>query len=210
MTTSVWSASDAATNSMTLSNGGLTVVAANTTAWQSVRGTVSKTTGKLYVEFSASGSFAGSTQIFGLASSGFNAASYVGNSSYSGGMLPTFGANEVSSGFTSNYAPTTVVPVSGDVWALAVEFGTGNVWIAKNNVWMNSSNPATGSLPIISFVLATVGALFPAMSLQKADDGVWTLQPTPATQKYAPPSGFSAWDASAVVKSAQARVLVMA
>ena len=35
--------------------------------------------------------------------------------------------------------------------------------------------------------------LYPGLSLDTA--GVWTLQPTAASQKYAPPAGFSAWDA---------------
>ena len=51
-TTSVWSASDAAANAMTLSNGGLTVTnPTSATGWQSIRGSVSQTSGKLYVEF---------------------------------------------------------------------------------------------------------------------------------------------------------------
>ena len=46
---------------------------------------------------------------------------------------------------------------------------------------------------------ATVGALFPGMSFSLWIDGTWTLQSTAASQKYAPPSGFSAWDSAAPV-----------
>ena len=48
--TSVWSASDAAANGMTLSNGGLTVTVSGTSSAQTVRGTIGQTSGKLYVE----------------------------------------------------------------------------------------------------------------------------------------------------------------
>ena len=186
---------------MTLSNGGLTVTASTSAAWQTVRGTTSKTSGKVYVEFAASGTLTGNANIFGLASSGMTVTTNIGNSNYSGGPLPGYALNEVSAGFTSNYAPPHIQPHVGDVWALAVDFTAGNIWIAQNNVWLNSSSPATGTLPIISFVPATVGALFPGMSLTVPADGVWTLQPTPASQKYLPPPGFQAWDGGPVTPS---------
>ena len=192
--TSVWSAADAAAGSMTLSNGGLTVVASNSAAWQTVRGTISKTAGKLYVEFAGAAPLSSNVNLFGVASSGIDVTKNIGGSNYSGGPLPGYALNEVSAGFTSNYAPPHIQPHVGDVWALAVDFTAGNIWIAQNNVWLNSSSPATGTLPIISFVPATVGALFPGMSLTVPADGVWTLQATAASQKYAPPSGFVAWD----------------
>ena len=51
--TSVWSAADAAANGMTLSNGGLTVTPAQLAQVLNTisRATISKTSGKLYVEF---------------------------------------------------------------------------------------------------------------------------------------------------------------
>ena len=45
----------------------------------------------------------------------------------------------------------------------------------------------------MTFVSATVGELFAGMTFQN-NPGVWTLQPTAASQKYAPPTGFEAWD----------------
>ena len=50
-TGSVWSASDAAANGMTLTNGGLTVTPSGAGNNQALRGTVSHNTGKWYVEF---------------------------------------------------------------------------------------------------------------------------------------------------------------
>ena len=188
--TSVWSASDAVANAMTLSNGGLTV-ASNTGGgtWQSIRNSISKTSGRVYIEFLCVTTTA--ETLFGLANSSFVETSYLGSSVYSGGVTG-IGVNYVSAGFTSNYTLSATFGV-GDVWALAVDFGTGNIWIAQNNVWVNASNPATATLPIISFVPATVGALFAAITLSGQSANAWTLQPTAASQKYAPPAGFSAW-----------------
>jgi F5/8 type C domain len=198
--TSVWSADDAAANAMTLSNGGLTLTADPTsTHWDTVRATTSKTSGKLYIEFSCiSGNPLGPYIMFGFADASFNVINtYLGSGNYSCGIqTDSSGPATVSSGFTSNYSPVTGNGAIGDVWGLAIDFAAGAIWIAQNNVWVNASNPASGSLPAVSFVPATVGALFAAMSM-RYQPGNWTLQPTAASQKYAPPSGFSAWDSAA-------------
>ena len=199
--TSVWSASDAAANGMTLSNGGLTVTPQSAAAWYTIRSSISKTSGKLYVEFYGTGTPASTHQMFGLANASFTPGSnnYLGSENYSVGLQGN-GGTTVSPGFTSNYGSLPAAALN-DVWALAVDFTAGSIWIAKNNIWVNSSNPATGSLPIVSFVPATVGALFAAMSLVN-DGGVWTLQPTAAAQKYLPPPGFQAWDGGPVTPPA--------
>ena len=193
---SVWSAADAAANGMTLSNGGLTVVATQTSVWGTVRGSVSKASGKVYVEFYASSTVADSDVLVGgVASSGFISTNYLSSSNYSAFAYhtPALGAAG-SSGFTANYTSTLPDTVQFDVFGLAIDFTAGSIWVSKNNVWSNSSNPATGALPVLSFVPATVGALFPAISFFRPDGGTWTLQPTAASQKYAAPAGFTPWD----------------
>ena len=185
---------------MTLSNGGLTVVQ-GATGNTSIRGTNSHTTGKVYVEFLA-GTVGIGNELIGLASAGFDITKLIGASNYSGGYgYGVFADARVgSAGFTTNYT-TTLYPMASDVWALAVDFATGNMWLAVNNVWINSSNPATGTLPYITFVPATVGALFPTLTMQTGVEGPWTLQPTAASQKYLPPPGFQAWDGGPVTPS---------
>jgi hypothetical protein len=189
---SVWSAADAAANSsnlMTLSNGNLTVASGpSTNTWGAIRNTISHTTGKVYVEFLCT-TEGPSYFMFGLASAGFVPTAELGTSGYSAGMYNS--ANSVSAGFTSNYS-LSLQPAANDVWALAVDFGAGSVWLAQNNVWQNGSNPATALLPILSFVPATVGALFAALEFFEPGH-LWTLQPTAAVQTYAPPSGFTPW-----------------
>ena len=191
--TSVWSSSDATANGMTLTNGGLTVTGGSTFA--SVRGTVSRSSGKWYFEFIVGSPAASSADfLHGLASAGFIPTGQPGASAYSVGLAGW--GSEPANGFTINYgtgfggAPLVV----GDVLGMAVDFDAGKAWASKNNVFWSSSSPATGVAPIITFTPATVGPLFPALSLDNTV-GSWTLQSTAAALKYAPPSGFKAWDA---------------
>ena len=188
--TSVWSAADAAAGGMTLSNGGLTMTPTSTASYKTIRGTIGQTVGKLYVEFLVT-TASSDPPMFGVGSAGMAISSFLGNSNYSVGLIS--GGTFVT-GFTSNYALGGFTIAINDVVGLAVDFSAGSVWISKNNVWVNSSNPATASLPVASFVPATVGALFPGLSPEAPAAGSWTLQSTAASQKYAPPSGFSAWD----------------
>jgi hypothetical protein len=181
---------------MVLSNGGLTVNAGPASVWQSIRTTISNTSGKRYIEFLIT-NVGSTTRAYpyveiGLANNTFIPTAEVGTSNYSG-AFGLDGTNIVSAGFTSNYVQGGGA-VNNDVWAMAVDFSAGRVWFAQNNVWLNSSNPATSSLPMLNFIPATVGSLFAAVSLTPTV-GSWTLQAAAASQRYAPPSGFSAWDA---------------
>ena len=195
--TSVWSAADATANGMTLTNGGLTVTPSGAASWQSIRSSVSKTSSQLYVEFKTSVAVTSADIAFGLANSGFVPGASLGDARYgnSAGIYPS--ENDITTGFISHYV-TSMSIAANDVWALAVDFAAGNVWIGQNNVWANASSPATGALPILSFTPTTVGALFAAMTFNGANVGVWTLQSTPAQQKYLPPPGFQAWDGGPV------------
>ena len=209
--TSVWSAADAAANGMTLSNGGLTVnvtAASLHNSWQILRGSISKTAGKVYVEFIANAPMP-TTVHAGLASTGVDINSYLGASNYSVGMNIITGPIFVSAGFASTGGIQHAAPInSGDVIGFAIDFAIGNVWFSRNNVWDTGTpgaeatpavggDPFGGVSPLATFTPATVGALFPAMAFaDNGGNGVWTLQSTAASQKYAPPAGFSAWDAS--------------
>lgn len=186
--TSVWSASDAAANAMTLSNGGLTFTN-NGVVNKTVRGTISKTSGKLYVEFLATAT--GTNVAFGVASAGFNSGGFLGSSNYSAGIF--YSSNQLSAGFTENLTTVGFV-TTGGVIGLAVDFAAGSIWISFNNNWHGTllKDPASGANPLISFTPATVGALFPGITPTGAGE-TWTLQATAASQKYAPPAGFSAW-----------------
>ena len=195
--TSVWSATDAAANGMTLSNGGLTVTPSGTANWGTVRGSITQPAGKLYVEFKTSSAVAGSIAL-GLANAGFSAAigNYLGSANYSLGCDVKGGFNYPSTGFAITTAGGSFgglgTVAANDVLAIAIDFSTQSIWFARNNVWF-SGNPSTETLPFATFVAATVGALAPGLSFINANPGVWTLQATAASQKYAPPAGFTPW-----------------
>lgn len=189
---STWSTADADLNSFALTNNGLTVTPTGAAFWRCIRNTISKASGQWYVEFTVS-ALLSPYVMWGVASSGFDPTTLPG-SDYSAGIYPE-AQNFISSGFTSMYGCDLGDPDLNSVWALAVDFDAGSMWIAKDNVWAGSSDPATALSPIITFIPATVGPLFICLTLFQ-DTDTWTLQATAASQTYAPPSGFSAWDAS--------------
>ena len=206
--TSVWSASDATANGMTLSNGGLTVTFV-TAPYQSIRGTRSQMSGKFYVEFLNTVAATGETG-FGLADASFSATDYLGKSGYSLGAYNGTDANQASPSGDFTFPNGQLLnnfAAANDVWAMAVDFTAGKFWLSQNNVWFNGGNPATGASPFATFIAPALGqAYFPGLTAHTAgaNSGVWTLQPTAASQKYAPPSGFSAWDSAAPTHSPQA------
>jgi hypothetical protein len=191
--TSVWSASDAAAGGLTLSNGGLTVTQTTAASWAMIRSTISKSSGKLYVEFSTSAAVSPYMMV-GLADAGAanGVVSFPGFTPYGGSLQTANNGFQRSAGFTPVTTGNIGAVAANDVLAIAIDFTAQQFWIAQNNVWV-TGDPATGAAPLASFILATVGPLFPALGLYSAGTGVWTLQATAASQKYAPPSGFSPW-----------------
>lgn len=190
MAGSLWSSSDAAAGGMTLTNGGLTVTPSGGGPWNSIRTTIAQSAGKVYCEILAAEGVTSPQWMFGLASAEMAAGgNFLGNSLYSCAMT----AGYVTQGFTSNYT-TGYEPVTGDIINLAVDFEANFAWMGFNNVWVSTGDPAAGASPMVTFVDSIVGALFPAMSFYSTGVGIWTLQMSGASQKYAPPAGFSAWD----------------
>ena len=194
---SVWSAADAAANGMTVSNGGLTVTPSGFAGNQAIRGSTSHNTGKYYVEFLNTVAAITDYMMVGLADATFNATNeYLGSNGVSVGVQFA-GASYTTSGFTSLIPSAAITPNANDVFAIAIDFTAGKVWLSWNNGWLSSGNPVTGANPFITIAAPALGiALFPGMTFYGSNEGVWTLQPTAASQKYAPPAGFSAWDGS--------------
>lgn len=194
-----WSAADAnaSTPPMVLSNGGQTVAGSGAATWASIRGPTSKSSGKLYYEFSTSaptlnpGAF-----MIGLASSDWLPANtYPGHGNYSMGINNITGYIYSSVGFSGSPLNIDIIgdANANDVWGFAVDFSAQTMWVALNNVWVLSGNPAIGANPSQSFTLATTGPLFPTLGLKNPNSGAWTLHSAAGSLKYAPPTGFSAW-----------------
>ena len=140
-TVSAWSTSDATANGMTLSNGGLTVTPSGAGTWQSIRGTSSNNSGKLYYEIKNVGiTTAGNLFGFGMANAGFPANTYLGSAIYSAGLY-LFGTNYASTGFTVTGTTFSYVTQANDIYSIAVDFSSGKGWIGVNNVWALSGDP---------------------------------------------------------------------
>jgi hypothetical protein len=84
---------------------------------------------------------------------------------------------------------------ANDTVAFAIDFSAGKLWVAKNNTWVGSGDPAAGTNASATFTPGTVGALYPAISqyYKNLTGGRWTIKSTSDSQTYSPPSGFSAW-----------------
>lgn len=102
-----------------------------------------------------------------------------------------WGHNPASSGRKWNNATPTAYGVS---WAATQVIGLayrknngGEIYVAKNNVWMASSDPATGTSPMFSGVGTSVYAMFAAF---ENPDQV-TLRAKQSAFLYTPPSGYS-------------------
>ena len=208
---STWSTADATANGMVLSSDGLTVTitpASLHNAWQILRGSASKSAGKLYVELSTPTGM-GITFHQGMANGTVDINSYLGASLASFGWNPGNGGGSmftngfVTGGFT--VAVPSTAPVANDVIGMAVDFTTHKVWVSKNNVWNDSSDPVAETFPIATFDPAATGPLFPAMAFSTSSGaGSWTIHPTAATQKYAPPTGYVPWDGAGTCAEAPA------
>ena len=187
-TVSIWNAADAAANSITLTNGGRTATTTAAAGFQTLRGITSHTSGKYYYEFSSPNT--GGNGGRGISDATLNPVVRLGLSGSSIGLYYNGSFGNVP-GYVANYATTNIAGPSG-VEAIAVDFTAGKFWYALNNTWVNSSNPGTGTLPIISWTPSAT-AFFPSYTLYNTGD-VWTLQTKGSLQTYAPPSGFSPWD----------------
>lgn len=187
---SLWRTDDVAANGWTLWNQGAMVGNGSNTAAQNVRGTISRSAGKLYVEFFANASAA--NEYHGLANEASVSTGPLGRTGKS--VSIRYGVNLGTPDFTLNYTVLdALVYGGGHIIGMAVDFDTGGLWIANESNWCGGSDPATGLLPIASFNPATIGALFPAVELQQANEQ-WTLRTLASNQKYAAPAGFEAWD----------------
>ena len=162
-----------------------------------MRATNAQASGKYYVEIKVGvlgvQPVAGSAGL-GFGSSGMNIASYPGNSNYS--FMGFFqGGTYESTGFVENFAFSSITAVVNDVYQFAVDLTNGKVWVGLNNTWYFSGNPATGANPWTNIVSPALGVpLYPAVYLNYSGSPCqFILQPTAASQTYAPPSGFTPW-----------------
>jgi hypothetical protein len=88
-----------------------------------------------------------------------------------------------TNGVSSAGSPTIPYFEENDILQFAVDGDTGEIWMGKNNVWLNSGNPAAGTGEV-----ATIsGTLHPYIYVN-AGSGGWIIQ---TELRYRPPSGFT-------------------
>lgn len=167
--------------SVTLSNGDRDATGG---VLVSVRGRLSRASGKYYYEVLVGTS--ASNFWCGFGTSGANISSYVGNSASSGGIAS--GGNAVNT-WTKAQSGTFTIS-AGDVLGFAADVSTGYIWVAKNNTWQLSGDPAAGTSPWITGVAS---AIYPMCSPGSASARIGTKT---AELTYSPPSGFSNWAAA--------------
>jgi hypothetical protein len=178
---STWNPLDM-TSAITLSNGNLTLTM-TATANQGIRGTLSRSSGKFYFEYTQG---AAATNSVGIAD-----ATHV--------LTTGLGLDNVSSGYSTAgviYYNTTLsvfvaTYTTGDVIGVAVNITNGLIYYAKNGIWQNGANPSLG-LGGLAYV--TAAAVFPAWGTPTANVTSGTVNVGAKAFSYTPPTGFSSWD----------------
>lgn len=174
--------------SITLSGGNIIATKGTANAYGAARATLSRPhTDKGYFEVYSSAGVASPYMGYGLATSSMALTILVGGDANSWGYYQETG-EKYAGGTYSAYGSSW-----GDADVIGVAFNNGKIWFAKNNVWQNSGDPAAGTGEAFSGI---TGTLFPTVSLWRAtaQAHVAALRLHAAHQKYAPPSGFEAWD----------------
>ena len=174
-------------SSLALSNGNLTVTNTGGGAWASARTSISKSSGKWYAEI-ALNVVPSPYTILGVTDTTPNAAameSNLGAITNSAGITP--GGYQAVVGFTSvGGSPWSIA--AGNVIGIAFDATNKQAWLAINNVWQGSGNPAGGTNPFWTWTGAY--SICPAWCAYTAASQA-SYQPSGA-QSYSPPSGFTA------------------
>jgi len=95
--------------------------------------------------------------------------------------------NKLNSGSNVSYGAALAV---NDVVGFAVNFDTGKIWAAKNNVWQASGNPVTEANPMFTTVNGTCIAAWSIYT--NPSTGIGSFKATNFI--YTPPTGFLGWD----------------
>lgn len=153
-----------------------------------VRSLLGRSTGKYYWEVTIITGSPGNLYL-GLVNSTFTVTNnYCGSAASSAGIA-SFG-NSVHT-WTKAQAGTISLALN-DIVGFAVDISTGYLWVARNNTWQLTGDPAAGTNPWVSGITGTV---YPACSYVGAYSTGGRISTTTAELTYSPPSGFSRWAA---------------
>jgi len=163
---------------ITLSGGDL-IATTTGTAWDAVRSTLSKSTGKWYWEI-----LAGTTAnaIYGCMQSG-DALTYPGATATGYGYRQT--GQKYNSASASGYGDSWLI---GDVIGVALDLDSGKIWFSKNNAWQASGDPVAGTNEAFSGV---GGTQYPGVGIY-TNGNYCTARFIVGDLSYSPPTGYTA------------------
>lgn len=165
-----------------LTSGNLSVENSNGAgAWQSVRGTVARTTGKWYYEVHHDEAF--NAAMIGVANAAHSQSTFTGSDtnsvSYSTGGTVFFNGGTVT---------TETAHSNGDTIGVALDVDAGKVWFSHNGTWENG-DPEAGT----GGATAALGTFYPSVSMYNTD-GKLTANFGASAFAHSAPEGFAAWN----------------
>ena len=142
--------------SLTMTNGDLSLDQSSA-GWDSAYSTIFLPTGKWYAEFTIRGK--DSSYSYGILVGLAGEETYIVNSEISSGN--TYAVQNMGSMVKVNHnsGSTNIQNIGeyavGDVLQLAYDADNGKLYFGRNNTWINSGNPSTGSNPTVSSISGT-------------------------------------------------------
>jgi len=178
----------------TFADGDSTAIISTTpgTSVPTVKGTVSHSTGKWYVEFEWLGPTYGGSDVVRL-EAGLGDPASTGNPAAEG-VGYRFSGTVRQNGSAVQYTGPAIAP--NDILGIAVDLDTGDVWLSINGTYL-TGDPVAGTSPAVT--LSELGRLYiPIVSSESPVPQSWTIYGTPDVLNYSAPEGFLAWGVTAV------------
>lgn len=181
---------------ITLSNGNLTFTLGTPSAnGDAVRGTTSKSTGKVYFEVTT---VSNTSLSFGIGNATSSPTDYYALGDLDAWLIEPGDTRiifVINNGTTQSDVTSSGGTAAGVVYNVAIDIGAKKVWVGRNGTYPTIStvaqNPAAGTGGF-SFSGINAGPYFPlGWGINSGDAGTFNFGATAFNT--APPSGFSAW-----------------
>jgi hypothetical protein len=168
-------------SSSTVSNGNLTFT--DTTNNHNYLSTIGVSSGKWYFEFVA-GTTSFSAAHAGIALSTVSPDTYIGSDTNGYAYHATTGQVLYNNSALGTYSTWT----GGDVIGVAFDATSGKLYVAKNNTWQNSGNPAAGTGAVATGIASNTWFFGIGGNPSSTLNANFGQQPF----SYTPPTGFNA------------------
>tara|TARA_Y100001963_G_scaffold134991_1_gene196155 strand:- start:278 stop:1690 length:1413 start_codon:yes stop_codon:yes gene_type:complete len=197
------------TANLTFSEGNLNVVASDAN-YRSISSTMGATAGKWYAEFKAVSGFSGVDKSVGIYRADNTYVSTTGLGNFTSGTTWSYGAAglvRTNNGTNDTEATFT----DGDIISIAMDLDNNKLYFAKNNSWINSGDPTSGSTGTGAYAIVNATPKefyhFAVASISSGGAALWSCNfgsPSYANSsdaadangygafEYAPPSGYLA------------------